>query len=109
MMNALLVERDWPAQEVMHHLLGLPLVISSRIVVPINVRLPEQQNLVLEIQNGCFQKRGMSWLEKYLDRMHCIPGKGVNLDQLTFFYFVQHCDIQKGRLIRRPQARPRIL
>lgn len=41
--------------------------------------------------------------------MSCIPGKGVNLDQLTFFDFVQHCDIQKGRLIRRPQARPRIL
>ena len=109
MMNALLVERDWLAQEVMHHLLGLPLVESSRIVVPINVRSPEQQNLLLEIQNGSFQKRGKSWLEKYFDRMSCIPGKGVNLDQITFFDFVQHCDIQKGRLIRRPQARPRIL
>lgn len=57
MMNALLVERDWPAQEAMHHLLGLPLVESSRIVVPINVRSPVQQNLLLEIQNGSFQKK----------------------------------------------------
>ncbi len=30
MMNALLVERDWPAQEVMHYLLGLPLAESSQ-------------------------------------------------------------------------------
>lgn len=103
-MNALLVERDWPAQEVMHHLLGLPLVESSRTVISINVRAPDQQNLILEIHDGSLQKRGRSWLEKYLGRMTCIPGKGVQLDQLTFFDFVQHCDIQKGCLIRSPQA-----
>ena len=56
MMNVLLVERDWPAQEVMHYLLGLPLVESIHIVIPINIRLLEQQNLFLEIQNGSFQK-----------------------------------------------------
>ena len=66
MMNALLVEWDWPSQEVMHHLLRLPLVESSRTVIPINVRAPDQQNLILEIQNGSLQKRGKSWLEKYL-------------------------------------------
>ncbi len=104
MMNAVLVERDWPSQEVMHHLLGLPLVESSRTVIPINVRALDQQNLILEIQNGSLQKRGKSWLEKYLGRMTCIPGNGMQLDQLTFFDFVQHCHIQTGCLVRRPQA-----
>lgn len=108
-MNALLVERDWPAQEVMHHLLGLPLVESSRTVISINVRAPDQQNLILEIHDGSVQKRGKSWLEKYLGRMTCIPGEGVQLDQLTFFDFAQHYGIQKGCLIRRSQARSRIL
>ncbi len=67
MMNALLVERDWPAQEVMHHLLGLPLVESSRTVISINVRAPDQQNLILEIHDSSLQKRGKSWLEKLLE------------------------------------------
>ncbi len=84
MMNALLVERDWPSQAVIHHLLRLPLVESNRMVIPINVRAPDQQNLILEIQNGPLPKRGKRWLEKYLGRMTCIPGKRVQLDQLIF-------------------------
>ncbi len=72
MMNALFVERDWPAQEVTHHLLRLPLVESSRTVIPINVREPDQQNLILEIQNDSLQKQGKSWREKYLGRKNIL-------------------------------------
>lgn len=77
MINIFLVERDWPAQEVMHYLLEFSLFKSSHTVISKNVQVPNQQNLILEIQDGFLQKREKSWLEKYLGQMSCILGKGV--------------------------------
>ncbi len=41
--------------------------------------------------------------------MTCILDNRVQLDQLIFFEFVQHCDIQKTYLVQRLQARSGIL
>lgn len=47
--NAFLIEQNWLTLKVIHHLLGVLLVNLSRIIVSINIRLSEQQNLCFEI------------------------------------------------------------
>lgn len=108
MMNALLVERDWPAQEVVHNVLGLPLVVSSRKVVSLDLR--REPTTLIEVSNGSLQRRGSSLLEKYLQRATCsVENDDVDLDSLTLLDFARHCEIQprSNRLFRRPRARPR--
>jgi hypothetical protein len=48
MMNRLIGERDYSAQEVCHLLLGLPLQEDSRVVGSVDCRLPEKHNHPLE-------------------------------------------------------------
>src|ERR1700694_5351905 len=43
MMNKIAAERDYPAQEVAHHLLQLQLVTCSRVIVQLDCRNPEDQ------------------------------------------------------------------
>ena len=43
MMNKLIAERDWPAMEVSHPLLDLPLTESSHVIQSVDCRDPRQQ------------------------------------------------------------------
>lgn len=43
LLNALIGERDWSAQEISHIILGLPLQYCSRVGVSVDTRYPGQQ------------------------------------------------------------------
>ena len=49
-LNKLIAERDYSAQEVMHHLLDLPLFKSSRDVVSINISPLREQRVQLNVE-----------------------------------------------------------
>ena len=51
MLNKLIGERDWSAQEVSHVLLGLPLQDSSRQVVTLDCRPEEVQNDAITVED----------------------------------------------------------
>jgi ATP-dependent DNA helicase PIF1 len=68
MLNKVIAERDWSAQEVSHILLQLPVQISSRAVVSLDCR-PEdvQSNLIVLELGQVSAKRSM--LQRYWDRL----------------------------------------
>jgi len=75
LMNKLIGQRDWSAQEVCHHLLDLPLTHSTRQVLNVNLKLPEDQAQVFFHHEGDEvnsqaegPKKGKSLLQKYMDR-----------------------------------------
>ena len=51
LLNKLIGERDWSAQEVSHILLGLPLQDSSRHVITVDCRPEEVQNDVITVKD----------------------------------------------------------
>lgn len=109
MMNALITERDWTAQEVNHHLLGLSLVESSRVVVNLDLRSIEDRTTAVEFEDGSIQKRGKSWLEKYTNRLTYQPNPGVSVEDLTLIAFVRRWVVVGNSIKERPRAKPRVL
>jgi ATP-dependent DNA helicase PIF1 len=107
MMNTLLIERDWSAQEVMHHLLGLSLVVSSRQVVSVDLR--QDQVALVEATEEGFQKKGLSILAKYTNRLSYTCPDDVDSQNITLFDFARHWNVQKDALLRRPRAKARCL
>lgn len=68
MLNSLVVERDWSAQEISHILLGYPLVSSSRGFETLDLRTREQGTMAITIEEGAVRQAGLSMLDKYLKR-----------------------------------------
>jgi ATP-dependent DNA helicase PIF1 len=69
LMNKLIGDRDFSAQEVCHYLLNLPLQHSSRSFVSVDLR-PEDKHSHLYQQGGDGEvRRGLSVIEKYKDRV----------------------------------------
>jgi hypothetical protein len=66
-LNKLIGERDYSAQEVCHVLLGLPLQEDSRVVVMVDCRPPDQQRRRLEFSVGDVEEKQSSY-EAYLNR-----------------------------------------
>jgi hypothetical protein len=52
MLNKLIRERDWSAQEVSHILLQLPVQQSSRALVHLDCRLEEAQSNLIVLESG---------------------------------------------------------
>ncbi len=67
LMNKLIAERDWSAQEVCHHLLQLDLRSSSRAVQDLDLRPIENQRRALDLQNG-HATVSKTFLEHYCER-----------------------------------------
>ena len=109
MMNRLIAERDWTAQEINHHLLGLELVESSREVIMLNLRPSEEQATIVEVEEGGLTKRGLSWLEKYTARTSYTTQPGVQIADISLFEFVREWIVEKLHVRRRPRALPRVL
>jgi ATP-dependent DNA helicase PIF1 len=102
MMNQLIGERDWSAQEVCHYLLNLPLVNSSRDVVSVDMR-PESQHADMYFvdENSEDPRKGKSILQKYKERP--LVHEGV-----TFLQFLQSFN-HRAPFSLRPRAKPRIV
>ena len=68
MLNKLIGERDWSAQEVSHLLLQLPVQDSSRGVVSLDCRPEEVQDDLIVLESSDISAR-QSVLQRYQDRL----------------------------------------
>jgi hypothetical protein len=100
LMNKLVSERDWSAQEVCHLLLNLPLINQSRTVITVDCRPFEEQSIPIVIEDGEVTIGGKSLLKKYIDR----PGTVENLTYIDYIRNFNHITYK-----RRPRAKPRLL
>jgi hypothetical protein len=75
LLNKLVSERDWAAQEVSHILLNLPLVSSSRDVITIDCRPESFQKDAFEIDEEGLRTSGRTAYVRYKDRMRDIRQK----------------------------------
>ena len=106
MLNKLIGERDWSAQEVSHLLLQLPVQNSSRMVVSLDCH-PEdvQRNLiVLDLGEVAAQR---SPLQRYQTRLIDTKNGNATLLDLSLFDSLQSWDWLTWR--RRSRARPRVI
>ena len=106
MLNKLIGERDWSAQEVSHILLQLLVQKSSRMLVSLDCRLEEVQRdlIVLESSEITAQR---SALQRYRDRLTDTRHGNAALLDLSLFDCLQHWDWMTWRV--RPRASPRVI
>lgn len=102
LLNKLLAERDWSQHEIMHHLLGQPLVNSSRSVLAVDCRPEADQPRGYRLDESGAIMKGKSLLEKYKART-----RHFETDQLTYFKWLTLCNHETHQA--RPRAQPRVL
>ncbi|KAK1912952.1 hypothetical protein P3342_004888 [Pyrenophora teres f. teres] len=100
LMNKLLGERDYSAQEVCHQLLGLPLKQASRTSVHVDMRPLNQQPRLTRIEDGEV-RRGFTILEHYMRRPD-------SLDDVNLLTFLRMHKPQAPYNVR-PQGKARIV
>jgi len=104
MLNKLISERDWSAQEVSHILLGLTVQDSSREVVTLFCRPDKEQQDQVTLEDGTAAPR-RSPLQRYIDRVVDSPVRG--LPEVWVFDWLTLWDWKLFRL--RPRARARVI
>ena len=81
LMNRLIGERDYPAQEVCHMLLNLKLSQGTREFVTVDLRHSDLHSHLYRVDAGETQ-RGLSLLEHYTQR-------SVDLDDVSYYGFLR--------------------
>src|ERR1700712_2220886 len=87
MLNKLIGERDWSAQEVSHLLLQLPVQNSSRMVVALNWYPEESHRDLIVLESGEVTAQ-RSPLQRYRDRLTDAPGSTA-LATLSLYECIQ--------------------
>ncbi|KAI0121499.1 ATP-dependent DNA helicase PIF1 [Hypoxylon sp. NC0597] len=82
MMNKLIGERDYSAQEICHVLLGLPLQEDSRVIRNVDCRRPDSHSRLFDINNNGQLEETSTLYEKYLQR----PSR---MDAISYFQFLE--------------------
>src|SRR5271170_6514436 len=90
MLNKLIGERDWSAQEVSHILLQLPVQEASRAVVVLDCRPEQSQGDLIVLEDGDISAQ-RSPVKRYQDRTHDAPG-AQELPSVTLFNWLQFWD-----------------
>lgn len=104
LMNRLIGERDWSAQEVCHLLLNLSLEQGSRSVVPVDLRPEDQQGQRYTFSYGADAEQPesvqatRSWLRKYKERPQ-------RLSQLSYLEFLQWFNVAGDNYTERRRER----
>ena len=108
MLNKLIGERDWSAQEVSHFLLQLPVQGSSRALVSLDCRPEDVQRDLIAIDSGEVTAQ-RSVLQKYRDRLADTDtgSRDPALVGLSLFDCLQNWDWAKWRV--RPRASARVI
>jgi hypothetical protein len=106
MLNKLIGERDWSAQEVSHLLLQLPVQKSSRIVANLDCRLEEAQSELVVLESGDVLAQ-RSILQRYRNRLIDTANGNSALPNLSLFDCLQFWDWMTWKL--RPRASPRVI
>ncbi|MCJ1360781.1 MAG: hypothetical protein MMC33_010790 [Icmadophila ericetorum] len=114
LLNALVGERDWTAQEVMHHLLGQRVVERSRAVESLCMRPLGQLSMSVEAQDGGLIPKGKGWMQKYMDRQGYVDPTSkttlvAGIDAVTLWDFVRLWRISKNTAQKRPRAKPHVV
>src|ERR1700722_14306750 len=84
MLNKLIGERDWSAQEVSHILLQLPVQKSSRMLVSLNCRPEDVQHDLIVLESGEVTAQ-RSALRRYRDRLIDTRHRNAALPDLSLF------------------------
>ena len=106
MLNKLIGERDWSAQEVSHILLQLPVQKSSRMLATLDCRPEEVQRDLIVLESGEVTAQ-RSALRRYRDRMVDTQNGNSALPNLSLFDCLQHWDWLTWKI--RPRASPRVI
>ena len=106
MLNKLIGERDWSAQEVSHILLQLPVQKSSRMLVSLDCRPEEVQRDLIVLESGEVTAQ-RSALRRYRDRLTDTRNGNAALPGLSLFDCLQHWDWMTWRVW--PRASPRVI
>ena len=107
MMNKLIGERDYSAQETCHLLLKLPLQEDSRVVLSVDCRPPDKHGRVLEFSEAdeVLQEKTTAY-DKYLQRPE-------DMEDICYFEFFERWNFKSPNKDNwkewRPPARPRVL
>jgi ATP-dependent DNA helicase PIF1 len=104
-LNKLIGERDWSAQEVCHILLQLPVQDSSRMLVSLDCRPQKEQQELIILESGSVTA-GRSVLQRYYDRLTDAPGSTALLT-LSLYEWLRTWDWGQWR--PRPRAQPRVI
>ena len=89
MLNKLIGERDWSAQEVSHILLQLPVQKSSWMLVSLDCRLEEVQRDLIVLESGEVTAQ-RSALRRYRDRLTDTRHRNAALPDLSLFDCLQN-------------------
>jgi hypothetical protein len=106
MLNKLIGERDWSAQEVSHILLQLPVQKSSRMLVSLDCRPEDVQRDLIVLKSGEVTAQ-RSALRRYRDRLADTGNGNAALLSLSLFDCLRHWDWMTWRV--RPRASPRVI
>lgn len=106
MMNKLIGERDYSAQEVSHILLGLPLQEDSRVVQSVDCRPQDRHTYPLDLAEDGTTRDNKSAYDKYLERLEGLEG-------ISYFEFLQRYNFASRNPAQwkefRYPAKPRVL
>jgi hypothetical protein len=106
MLNKLIGERDWSAQEVSHFLLQLPAQKSSRVLVTLDCRPDDRQKDLLALESGeIVTQRPV--LQRYRDRLIDTANGNPALLRLSLFDCLRHWDWVAWKI--RPRAPARVI
>jgi ATP-dependent DNA helicase PIF1 len=102
MLNKLLIERDWSAQEISHILLQLPLQSSTRDCVSLNCRPDKDQSQAISIEDG-EASISRSPCRKYRDRLTDTKG-GLHLQDVSLFQWLREYNFE-GKCKWKPRSK----
>ena len=105
-LNKLIGERDWSAQEVSHILLQLPVQKSSRMLVGLDCRPDDVQRDLIVLESGEVTAQRLV-LRRYRDRLTDTKNGNAALIDLSLFDCLRHWDWLTWKV--RPRASPRVI
>jgi hypothetical protein len=106
MLNKLIGERDWSAQEVSHILLQLPVQKSSRALVSLDCRPDDLQKDLITLESGEIVAQ-RSVLQRYRDRLKDTANGNQALPRLSLFECLRNWDWMTWKI--RPRAAARVI
>ncbi|EFY94197.1 ATP-dependent DNA helicase PIF1 [Metarhizium robertsii ARSEF 23] len=106
MLNKLIGERDWSAQEISHILLQLPVQKSSRMLVGLDCRPDNVQRDLIVLESGEVTAQRLV-LRRYQDRLADTKHGNAALVDLSLFDCLRHWDWLTWKV--RPRASPRVI
>ena len=106
MLNKVIAERDWSAQEVSHIFLQLSVQSSSRAVVSLDCHPEDTQSNLIVLESGQISAK-RSVLQRYRNRLVDTDNGNDALRDLSLFQCLRFWDWMIWKL--RPSAKPRVI